>query len=70
MGALGLGFGLLPIIPGIVQLLILYYLQNCLQLLSHKHFQMVLVGPDPSPITFLIHSGQEENNPSSLNALH
>ena len=28
------------------------------------------IGPEPSPITFLIHSGQEENNPSSLNASH
>ena len=51
-GALGLGFGLLPIsrlfLDPVVQLFILYYPQNpanCAQLLYYKDFQMVLVRP-------------------------
>ena len=79
-GALGLGFGLLPI-SGLSLALF-----NCSYFITYKPQRIVcncctinifrwywcahINGTDPSPITFLIHSGQEENNLSSLNALH
>ena len=82
-GALGLGFGLPPIsrllslVKGPVLFPRLFFttcetqraVRNCCSINIFRWYRSVHInGIDPSPITFLIHSGQGKNNPSSLSA--